>query len=300
MKSMWSQVILILSMAISSGGILLHSFGSRASEYSSKGLVCEHSLTATKVAFMADSRFHWFEWPDLHRYPPNLFPSKMAVLANSDFLRALPSGIPPVAESFYVQIFQLLRDRGRVFDLLKLLESDIVTLAAKISKDPSSSDRIRAYRSILEVYETEIGVTTQEVSEFLSPAEIKKNLARGAILTDHSPASAELRINETMIAKAGSWIHTRWVHRLQFHLIFRDAKLRPALYPKPAEILAFIKYLGEPDLERSLDWSNTGLKPKDPANLFLFEHLFDTHENNPSSPGFFWQYFEYWPQIPQI
>lgn len=240
--------------------------------------------------FLADPAFHWspISGFDLSRRPPNVFGRPLASLVMSP-IRSLPNGMSLEEQAFFNGIFEVLRDLQRVYQLLQELSSEL-----KQMKSPGKNAE-QIYHTLLLRYENKAQISLESVDHPLTSVELKEILARGSIFIDRNDDFIEAHLNPQIPALQGKWKHKKWVHRLQLHLILRDFQRRPEAYGSPKSFVALFKLLGSEELYRRLDWSDTNVPPGD-----LFVHLFDSMENNGSSPGFFSEYQNYWPDIPQI
>jgi hypothetical protein len=248
--------------------------------------------------FLADPRFHWTQWPlvpHLHRKPPNLFPFQLASLTYSE-MTALPTGLTAQEAAFFQGVFETLRDLSRSFVLIKLVESDVQTIVAESSQQLSDRDlRITALHSLMTVYEKRFGFSVVELNRSITASEWAEFLAAGKTFIDRAGAGLGLELGPGLRTRPGHWLHPQLAHRFQLHLILRDKVLRPDRYGRPEDLLQCYKALGMTDFNSRLDWSSTGLDAQSAHDLYF--ELFDSPENNASSPGFFFDYKDYWPDL---
>ncbi len=250
-----------------------------------------------KKQFLLDPAFHWLEGAEkpLDRQPPNVFGSKLYALLFPT-LRQLPTGLPKQAEAFFEQIFLILRDRSLVFDLLKAVELDVMKLA---DRDAEFSKQEQAFLVLLQVYEEPLGFETVAISGRLTTPKFLQIVAEGKTFIDQSGDSLSLSLASDTPALAGAWVHGINTHRLQWHLILRAHLLWPHRFPENIDLLAMYKLLGDNEMNARLDWSATGIAGdigSDQRTLFF--QLFDSAENNGSSPGFYLAYHRYWSRLP--
>lgn len=253
-----------------------------------------HALTPQEecaAGLMSDPRFAWAKWPDIDRKPPNIFPSAMAALLTPHMER-LPGGMDPQTHAFYQGIFDFIHDRARVF-------TGIQEVVAEIDRS-GNADREAGLIAIMENYEKLYGLRAVQVRTALSGEEWLALLADGLTFDDLAGSHVHLSLSRELHAPEGQWRHGQLTHRFQLHLVLRDLRAHPERYGNPRDVLALYKKMGDRAYGKSLDWSVTGLledgRPTGPLGLFY--HLFDSPENNPSSPGFYYQYREYWPTLP--
>lgn len=229
---------------------------------------------------------------DLHRRPPAIFASRLAAWL-SPYMTNLPEGFDSAEEKFFLGIFRLLRDLERTHFLLTQLEYDLKKLVGR-----ESEKNAVAYEALLRAYERRIGMNVVRVTKPLSLEETMAFLAAGNTFVDLAGHALVLSLGPGLQAPLNRWRHLAGSHRLQMHLVLRDLLLRPEHYGSPKDPLELLKKLGDPELHRRLDWSQTGLQGENPDQHNLFTQLFDTWENNASSPGFFHEYHAYWPMLP--
>jgi hypothetical protein len=240
--------------------------------------------TSACAEFLADKRMNWSTREDSHRLPPNIYGPNANLLAQP-YMRQLPKGLSsPQAEAFFHGVFVLLRDRARVFQIINDIKVDLelTTLERLFSK-----------------YEVRYSLNIIRVDDILSTRTWLNYIKRGFIVVDsiqqplYTPS-----LDDRTRAAAGHWHHASLAHRTQMHMILRELEAHPELFGGPyttSQILALYKSLGSSNAGSNLDWSDTGLNPKSGATFY--QELFDTLENNASSPGFFYEYREYWPWL---
>lgn len=254
-------------------------------------MACTEMLTAqaARERFLGDVRFHWADRVSeilggefvTDRKPPDLFPSQFQALAYR-YITDLPSGLSEREAQFFGGIFRTLRDRGRVFDLIQMVVQDI---------------QHRSIESVLIDVEQRFGLTVEIVLAQLTADEWRALLSDGKTFVDLAGAHLALHVADEMRPRAGHWQHGQMSHRFQLHLILRDMALRPDFYGGTSDFLALYKRMGDEAFCERLDWSMTGLR----SGRDLFFILFDSPENNGSSPGFYSEYAqEYWPELAQF
>lgn len=256
---------------------------------------CETYFSSELERFDQDPRFHWAAETDLHRRPPNIFSFRIISLT-MPYLIALPAGLSDQETSFYSGIFNLLRDRRRVFLLMKQVEADIQALQTR-------TDFYRAAEALFRVYENRYGFQLASTQTAMPSDDYLKLIEQGKIVLDQGEASRlGLSLGPSIRALPGRWLHGQFTHRLQWHLILRDLLQNPEAYGSPTEQQVYDLYCRIGTLSLSdnptLDWSQTGLPPQTSRasdDHRLFFQLFDSPENNGSSPGFFHEYRSYWP-----
>jgi hypothetical protein len=130
----------------------------------------------------------------------------------------------------------------------------------------------------------------------LTDEDLHKILLAGQTFNDQVRGGLVLDMGFGFQPVQGRWPHGPLIHRLQLHLVLRDLVLNAKNYGSPSSVLHLYRQMGNPDLLARLDWSKTGLDSPS-RNHTLFFQLFDSPENNGSSPGFFNEYKEYWPNL---
>jgi hypothetical protein len=250
-------------------------------------------------AFMSDPRFHWAE--PIHRglgidlpsdrLPPNIFDRKIVALSYQPMLR-LPDGLPQAEFAFFSGIFQFLRDRQRTYEMMKAVEHDVVRLAPKHEVEP----RIRALLALFLSYEQNFGILCTTLHDAVTDHELHRLLLLGKTFTDHAGANLSIDMGLNIRPLWGRWPHRQLSHRLQLHLVLRDLMLHPNAYGNPQDVLTLYRQLGNTALMHGLNWQKTGLEMTSKTPSMFFQ-LFDSPENNGSSPGFFSEYQEYWQEI---
>lgn len=255
---------------------------------------CELALKAKlRQQFLADSRFNWAQVPNLTRRPPDIFASKLAALSYPS-IRQLPEGLEIQEKLFFQRVFELLRDNGQVYELLKDVESDVLKLAGSSEK----VDRRRALEALLRTYEAQFGFRSTQISARLEVVDFLRVIANGFTFNDRAGNSIALALSPNLRAKPGRWIHGRQSHRLQWHLVLRHLLSHPEEF-RGLDPLALYKRLGDRVLAQRLNWEQTGIAESaigDQRTLYF--QLFDSAENNGSSAGFYYEYREYWPDLP--
>ena len=250
---------------------------------------CER-LTGTKTLedFLSDPRFHWAPGEKgLERKLPNIFGS-VAFAFTYDPVNDLTDNLPPQEKAFFDGVFHTLRDLERVHFLIHQLLSDLDQLVeAKRSQGslpfPESELRPRAYASLLTIFEKQMGIGLVTIEDAISGKEMDAIMADGNTFIDDAGSHIGLHLSDDVEVPQEIWPHGQWTHRMQLHLIIRDSLLRPEFYGAPESFLEMYKAMGQPEFNK-------------PHNLFF--HLFDSPENNGSSPGFYQHYREYWPGLP--
>lgn len=254
------------------------------------------SPESCQMALGHDPRFHWaddlapmFGVGDPSRLPPDLFGSRIAALS-APIVRGLPTGLTLGQEKFFSGVWNLLRDRIRVLELTRTVVREIDAMS-----DVMKFGRREAFLNILSQWEAKYGFPLLEVDGYLSSQDWLAQIERGVIIDDTNAGKGAvvLRVGGIVEPIVGHWNHGRDSHRFQWHLVLRDLELRPDHYGRPSDIVQMYKDLA---LGEHLDWTQTGVAGEE-KNLFRI--LFDTAENNPSSPGYFTEYREsYWPELP--
>ncbi len=259
------------------------------------------------AALLMDQRFHWakpyaevFDIEEPERVPPNVFDSQMRALSQP-LLKQLPDGLTRNQRLFYQGIFDLLRDRARVFSLTQQVIQEIdgrVGVEDHKSEDERVDQNLarrRAFLEILSKYERKYRFKVTKVSAAVESREWLAYVHMGYVLDDEAGRHMGLTLSSDQQAKPGQWEHGRDTHRFQWHLVLRDVEQRPELYGHPKDVLTLYEKLGDRSVK--LDWSETGANANSgPQDLFFY--LFDSPENNPSSPGYFLHYREFWPGLP--
>ncbi len=222
------------------------------------------------------------------RRPPSVFPT----LGTEELLSVrpimeLPRGLSEYQARIFRRMIETLRSPGRIFLHILVLESRL---------------KEESLENILSASESMFGFQVVDVRGRLTRQEWMKYLASGQTFNDFGGDLISLSINGHRTQK-GHWRHARLAHRLQLGLILMDYMQTPEAYGTKAELLQAYKDLGDRALDARLDWSHTYLAPTDPEHAEyddrhnLFFQIFDSAENNPSSPGFFHEYREFWPRL---
>jgi hypothetical protein len=251
--------------------------------YGEGRLVPVSGASKTCTEFLQIPEFNWADWPDLDRRPPNLFGSKLAALM-MPFMKELPKGLSQEESLFYDGVFRFLRNREKVFQSLLQVEEELV----------STGHGVSAIEDLFRRFEQKHGFRVTKLDRVLDTPEFSKILENGFVFVDTSGDTTSLALDGTHPNL--KWVHGRFSHRLQWHLVLRELGARPQTFGHPTDVLGLYKKLGSPELSDRLDWSKTGVVEGKSRTLFF--HLFDSHENNGSSPGFYTEYRRFWPQIP--
>ncbi len=280
--------------------VTLHLAISLIADPSASASLCNDELASTEIKrqqaqdFLNDSRFRWAKetlpWisdEEATRKPPNVFPSSAGALYYRP-LNQLPEGLTQSEKVFYQGVFSFLRDNGRVFDQLKAIEADL---------------KSQSLESLLETGEARYGLKKVDIESRLDTQDWLELVAQGAVAHDTFGNHIQLVLSDGIKSYPGHWLHGADSHRLQLFLVIRDVESRPSFYGLKEnefkKLREFYINLGSTSFNDRLDWSNTSLAkaPNGTDRKNLFFQFFDSPENNGSSPGFYFEYREYWPAL---
>lgn len=207
-------------------------------------------------------------------------------------MRGLPQNMSLAQREFYEGVFHYLRSHDRPFLNLQKFEYEIVEYAASTGK--SMAD---AQEYVLRKWELEFGFYEPVIvldNRVYTNEEFAQVIAAGRVFVEIGAENYLIPPHNTQSTR---WKHLGNAHRIQLHLVMRELRQHPERFGNQTNFNKFYRDVGHLMSDKKLDWSNTGAEdgPEDRQNLWF--HLFDSYENNYSSPGFFFEYHEFWPEI---
>lgn len=206
--------------------------------------------------------------------------TKLYAPGNGENFSKLPEGLPADYVPGLEAIRALMRDKGKVFELIQKLELETL----KLSKE-KGIERVEALKEILSKYEAEGGF--KPVIELENKSYSSKDwmdmLSEGALFLDVTFADK---------GRGGSR-HGQDTHRVQWAAVMMYMKENPVKFIKtPVE---YFKMMGNRDVHKNLNWDGTGRNGGDTT----WSPFFDSFEKNFSSPEWFRDQHPLWPGLGQ-
>ena len=191
-------------------------------------------------------------------------------------MRAIPFGIPRRLQKAVERIRSLASDPKACLRRMGELEAEVAARAATTGAPPEE-----ALESVLDSWERAAGFKPAlTVDRQLSSREWREALTQGALMTDRAFASSA---------------HGAMTHRIQWNVVLRELKAEPSAFGDAAAP-ELLDLMARPPVGGLLSWVNTGVSPGRGATP-LWDRLFDSFENNFTSPEFLRGRSEQWPGI---